>query len=340
VITIVVFTRRTLRPAEAREKAAPRRHTVTAAATIGPVQSGAMDRLDAMRTFVEVVRHGGFAAAGRRLGVSRAVVAKRIQQLEEQLGARFFHRTTRKLSTTDAGARFHAHCTKILALFDEATADVDERSARLRGLLRMTVPSAFAEMHLVKHLAAFAGKHEGLALDVDASERFVDLVRGGFDLAVRIATSPPADAVAKKLAPSSVLLCASRAYLARRGEPRDPGEIAQHDCIGYTNQANAGEWDFGSGPSRRTVRFSPKHRTNDNRVLRGLARDGRGLVQLPAYFVEEDLAAGRLVSVLHEHRDRSRSVWIVYPSRTRVASKVRAMVDHLSAVFRGHRRWE
>lgn len=298
-----------------------------------------MDRIDAMRTFVEVVRQGGFAAAGRTLGAPRAVVAKRIEKLEEEVGARLFHRTTRKLALTDAGHRFHAHGLRILAAFDDALADVDERDAGPRGVLRIAVPSAFAEKHLAAALSSFAGRHREVGLDVAASEQFVDVVREGFDLVVRIAITPPPDVIAKKLAPSCVLLCASPAYLERRGLPARPADIASHDTLGYANEANAGEWSFGPLAARERVRFVPKHRTNDNRLLRELALGGHGLAQLPAYFVEDDVAAGRLVSVLHELRDTSRSVWVIYPSRKRLAPKVRAMVDHLTKVFAVHRRW-
>lgn len=298
-----------------------------------------MDRLDAMRTFVEVVRRGGFAAAGRELATPRAVIAKRIQRLEYELGARFFHRTTRKLALTDSGARFHVHCIKILSAFDEALADVDERVSEPRGVLRMAVPSAFAEKHMAVHLSSFAKRHPAVVLDVEAGERFVDVVRDGFDLAVRIATTPPADVIAKKLAPSSVLLCASPTYLARRGVPKEPAAVAEHDCIGYTNLSNATTWTFGAGTSRSTVRVVPTHRTSDNRILLRWALDGHGLAQLPAYFVEEQLALGQLVSVLHEHRDRSRFLWLLYPSRAGLAPRTRAMIDHLVCAFRNHRRW-
>lgn len=298
-----------------------------------------MDRLDAMNTLVHVVAAGSFAAAGRRLGLPRAVVSKRIAELEAAYAARFFHRTTRRLSLTDAGARFHEHCLKILTAVAEAEQEMDERRGKPRGVLRMTAPAAFSGLHLMDHLARFAELYPEVSLDVDYSERFVDLVREGFDVGLRITTSPPPGLVAKKLAPSSIVICASPEYLRRRGRPKHPDDLARHDCIGYAYQENGKVWDLGGGASRTSVKIVPKHRTNDNRFLRHLALRGHGLVQLPSYFVAEDLAKGRLVTVLDRFRDTSRSLFVVYPERAVRTPKVRAMVDHLSRAFSGERRW-
>lgn len=292
-----------------------------------------------MVTLVQVVSERSFAAAGRRLGLPRAVVSKHVAFLESEYGARFFHRTTRRLTLTEAGTRFHGHCTKILAAVVEAAHDVDERGGPLRGVLRMAAPAAFSELHLMDHLEAFARLYPDVSLDVDYSERFVDFVREGFDVGLRITTAPPPGLVARKLARSSILICASPDYLARRGRPKHPDDLARHDCIGYVLQANAMFWDLGGGAQRQTIKITPKHRTNDNRFLRLLALRGHGLAQLPRYFASEDLASGKLVSVLDSYRDTSRSLFVVYPEGMRRARKVRAMVDHLSQAFAGDTRW-
>jgi DNA-binding transcriptional LysR family regulator len=298
-----------------------------------------MDRLDAMATLVDVVAERSFAAAGRKRRLPRAVVSKHVQALETEFGARFFHRTTRRLSLTDAGARFHEHCLKILAAVKEAEDDIDERSGKARGVLRMTAPSAFAELHLMTHLERFATLYPEVSLDLDFSERFVDFVREGFDVGIRICTSPPPGLVAKKLAPSSILICGSPEYLRKRGRPKRPDDLAQHDTVGWVYQSNATVWDLGGGAARQSVKITPRHRTNDNRMLRHFALAGQGLAQLPSYYVAEDVAAGRLVSVLDCYRDTSRSVFVVYPDRTRLPPKVRALVDHLSGAFAGEQRW-
>ncbi len=298
-----------------------------------------MDRLDAIATLVDVVTERSFAAAGRRRGLPRAVVSKHVALLEAEFGARFFHRTTRRLSLTDAGMRFYDHCLKILAAVRDAQEDVDEREGTPRGRLRMTAPAAFTELHLMAHLDRFVVLYPEVSLDLDCSEHFVDFVREGFDVGIRICASPPAGLIAKKLARSSVLVCASPEYIRRHGAPKHPDDLTHHDCIGYAYQSNAAVWDFGSGASRQSVKITPRHRTNDNRFLRHLAIAGRGLAQLPSYFIAADVAAGRLVTVLDGHRDTSRSVFIIYPSRARIAPKVRALVDHLSGLFAGERRW-
>lgn len=291
-----------------------------------------------MVTLVDVVAERSFAAAGRKRRLSRAVVGKHVQLLEDELGARFFHRTTRRLSLTDAGERFHQHCLKILAAVAEAEDDVGERAGRVRGRVRLTAPSAFAELHLMAPLEELTRVHPELELDLDCSERFVDFVREGFDVGLRICTSPPPGLVARKLAQSSVVVCASPGYLEEHGHPRAPEDLAHHDCLGWVVQSNASSWDLGPANQRRTVRIRPRHRTNDNRFLRHFALAGRGLAQLPAYFVAEELASGRLVSVLDRYRDRSRSLFIVYTSRKQLPPRVRVLVDHLSKRFAG-RRW-
>jgi DNA-binding transcriptional LysR family regulator len=298
-----------------------------------------MDRLDAMATLEQVVAEGSFAAAGRRRGIPRAVVSKHVSFLESEFGARFFHRTTRRLSLTEAGARFHEHCLKILAAVRELEQELQEGDGKPRGLLRMTAPSAFTELHLMTHLDRFAELYPAISLDLDCSERFVDFVGEGFDVGIRICTSPPEGLVAKKLTPSSILVCGSPEYLERRGRPKHPADLAEHDCIGWVYQSNAAVWDFGGGSSRQSVKITPRHRTNDNRFLRHLALRGHGLAQLPSYFVADDIAAGRLVTVLDRYRDTSRSIFIVYPHRERLPPKVRALVDHLTLAFAGERRW-
>lgn len=293
-----------------------------------------MDQLDAMRTLVHVVAESSFAAAGRRRGLPRAVVSKQIAWLETELGARFFHRTTRRLSLTDAGARFHRHAVQILAAVETAHADVDERRGP-RGLIRMTAPAAFSELHLMSHLESFARMYPDVEIELDCSERFVDLVDEGFDVGIRICVSPPAGVVARKLAPSSLVVCGSPRYFEEHGTPQRIEELARHRCLGYALQARGTEWDLGG----TRVGITPSHRTNDNRFLRHLALHGHGLAQLPAYLVADDLGSGRLLAVLERHRDRSRSVFVVYPNRAGLAAKVRVLVDHLVSALATNRSW-
>ncbi|XXY49015.1 LysR family transcriptional regulator [Sorangium sp. So ce269] len=293
-----------------------------------------------MATFVRVVEEQSFAAAGRRLGLPRAVISKHVQKLEEAFGARLLHRTTRRLSLTDAGVRFHEHCLSILAAVEAAEREIDERQGKPRGLLRMTAPAAFTDLYLTEHLDHFARLYPDVSLDLDCSERFVDLVREGFDVGVRIGALPPSGLVARRLAPSSVVICGAPAYVRRRGTPKTPQDLRRHDCLGYIYQANGGTWDLGGSGGPATVDVTPRHRTNDNRFLRELVVRGHGLAQLPIYLIAADVEAGRLVTVLDRYRDSSRSVYVVHPHRQQVAPKVRALVDHLVRAFAAGATWE
>lgn len=223
---------------------------------------------------------------------------------------------------------------------EDAERDLDEQRGRPRGKLRIAAPVAFTEMYLGPMLEAFLRRYPEVRIDLECSEQFVDLVDSGFDVGVRIGELPPSTLVARRLAPSDLVICASRHYLKRHGTPRSLHDLRAHVCLGYAYQSTGQRWDFTTPSGPLTLRISSRHRSNNNAMLRTLVLRGYGLAQLPRYLVAPDLVAGRMVTVLDRYQDTSRSVYVVYPHRQHLPAKVRAFVDFLGERFADGAPWE
>ena len=287
-------------------------------------------RLNEMETFVRVVEAQSFTGAARRLGLTPSAVSRHVRALEQRLGVRLVNRTTRSLALTEEGRLFFAESQGVLAAVEAAERSVRSASDALAGTLRVSVPADFARLHLARMLAAFAARHPALSLEVDATDRFVDLVGEGVDVAVRIAALPDSSLVARRLAPSRRVLCAAPAYLRRRGTPRAPAELAAHECIAYEHLGTGGGWPFKTPRGRRWVRPAGRLRTNSGEIMRRLALAGHGIVLLPTFLVGDDLRAKRLRPLLTDVLDADTALYALHPHRTLVPAKVRAFVDDLA----------
>lgn len=287
--------------------------------------------LDDLALFVRAVAAGNLSAAGRELGLSPAVASKRIAALENRIGARLLHRTTRAVTTTEEGLAFHAHAQRILAEMEEALAAV-RPDGEPRGHLRLTVPASFGRMHISPLVPEFLLAHPGLTMDLHMSDSLVDIVEDGFDLAIRVTAPKDSTLVARRLAPNRRIVCAAPSYLARRGTPRTPDDLARHDCL-VNNDLHV--WDFeGPDGSRRSVRVSGPLKTNHAEVLRDAVVGGLGIARKSTWDLADHLAKGDLVPLLPEWSIASDvAVWAVYPTARFVPPKVRAFVAFL------HDRW-
>ena len=294
-----------------------------------------MDRFASMEAFVQVVDQGGFAPAARALRISPAMVGKHIRSLEGRLGSRLLNRTTRSVALTDVGRDLYERCRLILHDVDEAERGAAARQQRPAGVLRVAAPAAFTDVLLAEVFARFVAVFPQIELDADCDDRVIDLVKGGFDVAVRLGRLPDSSLRARRLAPLSIVACGTPDYLQRAGTPRLLSDLAGHRCLGYANNWAGEGWAFSAeGKRDLVVRLSgPAHRSNSAAVLRGLALAGEGLAQLPTFIVGEDLAAGRLVEVLAEHRPRGQWVHAVYPPGRHLPASVRAFVDFMAGHF-------
>lgn len=289
-----------------------------------------MDRFQEMRVFVGVVDAGSFVKAADALEMSKAAVSRHVADLEARLGVRLLHRTTRRLSLTDEGQTFHARCRTVLADVDEAEAEITARSGQATGLLKVNVPFSFGLLHLAPLWAEFLARHPRLTLDVTLSDRIVDLVDEGYDLAVRIARLPASSLISRRLATTRMRLCASPEYLRTHGTPAHPSEIAGHAVIAYSLLASGEQWEFTGPDGPATVKVAPRMRSNSGDTCRVAALRHQGLVLQPSFLIGPDLRAGTLVEVLPQWRAIELGIYAVYPTRRHVAPKVRLLIDFLA----------
>ena len=299
-----------------------------------------MDRFAAAAAFVKVVEQGGFARAAERLGLSTSAVSRQIAELEQHLDVRLLNRTTRRLSLTEAGQAYHERCVQLLADLDEAEASVRPATIVPRGTLRLTCGVTFGERYLSPAIAEFAGLHPQLSFDLDLSDRAVDLVDEGFDLAVRIGAPGQQALVARRIGWTQLLCCAAPSYLERRGVPQTVDDLSAHDCFAYTYVATPNAWSFElPGGERRSVRVPVRHRANSGRMLVALAVAGLGITMEPDFIIAPEIRSGALVRVLPQFPGPRSPIAAVYPSRRHLSAKVRAFVDFLAARFAAGGEW-
>lgn len=295
-----------------------------------------MDRFREMETFVAVVDSGSFVQAAEKLRISKSVASRIVQDLEDRLGGRLLHRTTRRLSTTDAGQAYYQRCKQILDDIAEAESTISMDSVRVAGTLKVSAPLTFGTMHLAEHWGNFVQQYPDIRMDISLLDRQVDLVGEGYDMAIRIAPRPEdSSLVAKRLASSRIVMCASPAYLEQHGTPQSFAEMSRHEFIGYSYAPSGDTLRARFKGHDEGLKTHPRLRINNGDTCRAAALQGLGIVAQPSFIVGEDLQAGRLVEILPEWHLEERGVFAVYPTRQHLAGKVRALVDYLTEAFKG-----
>lgn len=292
-----------------------------------------MDRFRELEAFVAVVDSGSFVQAARLLRSSKTAVSRLVQDLETRLGAGLLHRTTRRLSLTEAGRDYLLRARQILADLEEADGAVSSITGRVAGLLRVNAPLSFGVLHLAPLWGSFLAFHPDLELDVILNDRVVDLLDEGCDVAIRIAHLADSTLVSRRLASTRLVLCASPGYLAAHGTPTTLADLARHRVIGYSLAPMGDTLTLQAADGPRSVRTRPHFHANNGDTCRAAALDHQGFVLEPDFLVGEDLAAGRLVRVLPELQGDEVGIYAVYPTRKHLSGKVRALVDFLSAAF-------
>lgn len=296
-----------------------------------------MDALRQIEAFVAVVRAGSYVKAAERQETSKAVLSRQVLELEARLGTRLLNRTTRRLSLTETGAAYFERCVQILDDLREADAEAGATAATPRGRLRINAPLTFGNLHLAPLWGEFLKLHPAVELDITLTDRVVDLVEEGFDLAVRIVPAARLagnSLVARRIATDRMLLCASPGYL--RGAPplTAPADLAGHAVMAYAWWSGGDTWPFTAPDGTPTdVTVRPRLRTNSGDTCRAAALADQGVIWQPAFLVGPDVRAGRLVELLPGWRGPGLEIFVVYPSRAHLSGKVRAMVDFLAAAF-------
>ena len=292
-----------------------------------------MDRFLEMRTFVQVVDTGSFVGAAEPLDMSKAAVSRYVADLEARLGVRLLHRTTRRLSLTEDGEVFYLRCKELLGGLDAAEAEVTARSGDAVGQLRVNAPVSFGILYLAPVWAAFKARHPQVSFDVTLSDRVVDIVEEGFDLAIRITQLQNSSLISRRLASARMVLCASPTYLARQGTPVHPSELVQHHILAYSYWSSRDEWAFDGPDGVVVVKTTPCLRSNNGDTCRAVALAHEGIILQPSFMVGADLAAGTLVELCPGYRALEMGIHAVYSSRKHVAPKVRLLIDFLVEHF-------
>lgn len=297
-----------------------------------------MGSLTDMEIFARVVTAGSMSAAGREMGLSPAVVSKRIRRLEERLGARLLQRTTRQIALTEEGQGFYERVVAILASIEEAEAFVSRRNTRPRGTLRISAPTSFGRMHIAPHVEQFLQRNPDLNLSLMLTDDFVDIVGDGYDLAIRIAELENSSLIARRLADNHRVICASPAYLERYGSPASLDDLARHNCLFAVNQDS---WRLEGPDGPVTLRVNGNLQTNSSEVVRECLLAGLGIAQRSTWDVGEQLQRGDLSIVLPEYQASKRvAVHAVYPSRRFLPVKVRVFIDFLAELYGPEPYWD
>lgn len=290
--------------------------------------------LDRIRLFAKVAQLRSFSAAARSAGLSPAAVSKQVQLLEEELGVKLLHRTTRQVTLTEAGQVFYLRANAALLELTEAVESVGEQQDTPKGTLKVGAPVAFGHMYLLPLMARFARQYPEIVLDVDLDDRMMDPVAEGYDVVIRIGPLHDSTLVMKPLGLSPLLLVASPAYLGKAGWPKHPQEVKTHRMIAYSNYSGAFEWHY-RGPDGEVghVRMEAALKTNSADMMLAAARDGVGLTLLPKFMVQASLETGELVQVLAGYvpTQLRQVVALTLPTRHRTA-KVQAFLEALSVL--------
>ena len=293
-----------------------------------------MDKINSMRVFIAVAEAEGFAPAARQLGLSPPAVTRAIAALEERIGTRLLHRTTRLVRLTEAGARYLADAKRILAEIEEAEGAAAGAHAQPRGLLTVTAPVLFGRMHVAPVVMEFLELHPEVSVRLLLLDRVTDLLDEGIDVALRIAHLQDSSLHAVRVGSVRRVTCASPDYLARRGTPLQPADLAGHDTIGFWAQGVEAEWVFGSPPKQHRVRPASRLLVNTADVAIAAALAGRGITRILSYQIASELRDNRLGIILEEHEYLPLPIHLVHAGGRRVSAKVRAFVDFAATRLR------
>lgn len=298
------------------------------------------DAFQQMAVFSKVVSSGSLSAAGRELGISPALVSRRLAGLEARLGVRLVNRTTRSLNLTDEGARYYEVCTRVLAEIEEADAEVSVGRVEPQGALKVALPASFGHQHVAPLVPQFAARHPKVQLALSLSDRTVNIMDEGFDLAVCIADLQDSSLAARRLAPNRRVVCASPAYLEVHGQPSTPEELGRHNCL-VTNDF-AGNWDYKAPDGRPgTVRVSGRYSCDNWEVLREWALAGLGVALKSTWDVYRQLADGSLVALFPGYTFHSDvAIYAVYPHRRFLPAKTRVFIEFLAESFGPQPYWD
>lgn len=291
-----------------------------------------------LKLFVRVAATKNMSSAGKELGLSPAVSGTYIKKLEQSLGVRLVHRTTRRVSLTEEGLNFLPHAKKVLESIETAQSSVDSGSSTPKGTLRITAPASFGRMHIIPALSGFVERYPDLKIDLTMSDSIMDMVEGGFDIAVRNSSLKDSSFIARKLADDTRIICASPEYLQKHGEPSSPDELVNHKCVDLVGIEN---WVFEIQDTLKSIKIESALRVNNGEAVRDACVNGIGITICSIWCAYEKLHSGELVQILRDYPlVNETAIWAVYPSSRLLAPKVRAFIDYYLECFGYSPYWE
>ena len=294
--------------------------------------------IEHLKLFVRIAATNNISLAGKELGLSPAVSSSYINKLEEELGVRLVHRTTRRVSLTEEGHAFLPHAVQVLESTETARASVGAGTASPQGKLRVTAPASFGRMHLLPALDEFLARYPELLIDMHLSDSIVDMVEGGFDIAVRDAELNDSTLVARKLAIDNRIVCASPDYLARHGEPRSPEDLLEHQCV---NLMGLETWGFETPEGQKSIKTKNRLRTDNGEAARDACVRGIGITISSTWCCYQHVQRGEMVQILKDYPLTSNTaIWAVYPSSRLLPPKVRVFIDYFYERFTDIPYWD
>ena len=276
--------------------------------------------------FVYVAEYESFTKAAKKMGISTAQVSRQVSALEKRLNIKLLYRTTRKVSLTEEGQVFYQHCRAVLDGLDTAEQAVSNLQSKPQGRIKLTAPVTYGEQQLLPLMNDFMVRYSDIEVTAFLSNQTVDLLEGGYDLAIRIGKLSDSTMMAKKLSSRTNFVCAAPAYIKKYGIPNSLTELSQHNCLLGTLD----HWHFKEAGKERNIRVTGSVRYNSGYSLVDAALKGLGIVQLPDYYVQKYLQSGALVSILDDCREPEEAIWAVYPHNRHLSPKIRLLVDFLA----------
>jgi len=294
--------------------------------------------IEHLKLFVRIAALNNISLAGKELGLSPAVSSAHMSKLEADLGVRLIHRTTRRVSLTEEGDAFLPHAINLLESIDTARASIGSGSVNPEGKLRIAAPASFGRLHLLPALDVFMRRYPKLRVDMHLSDSVMNMVEGGFDIAIRDASLQDSSLIARKLAPVRRIVCASPEYLAQRGEPRTPEDLINHHCV---NLIGLETWVFDCPNGPQSIKTNNRFRTDNGEAVRDAAKNALGITVSSTWCCYQQIQQGELVQILKDYPLVSNTaVWAVYPSSRLLAPKVRVFIDYFSELFGDTPYWE
>lgn len=293
----------------------------------------------AIPIFVAVVESGSFSLAAERLGMTKSAVSKRISSLEENLGTRLFHRSTRKMTLTEAGEQFSDYARNALFVAQEGINATTLHQGKPKGTLKINAPMTFSRLHLVPYLKEFLDLYPEIKVILSMDDKLVEMIEGGYDVSIRIGALKDSSLVAKKLAKCNSVICAAPTYLEKHGIPSTPNDLKVHNCMYYSLFQAGVEWTFYHGDEKHKIEPKGNFMVNNSDAICEMLLQGLGICQMPTFIVQKHLDAGRLTQILHQYELPEHYIFAVYPERRHVPEKVRVFIDFFEKKL-GSTYWE